>query len=254
LTISAAILADSAATLPLPAPIQPFFAADGPCIAAVLGWQVATPQLALSISATCRSIPVWLTPSGAGRARSCPGRVRPAPGRPRPCLIRIQIHRNRTRSRRFRQRDGHVDPNRSMPDPEWAASDANDTHSGADLVMNAADQASYAAEEVFNSLRDPASGALAIAVSVVLTRFEQTPRVGREARRGFQRNGRDRSQLPCGSGRRALRQCKARRGPDPSNTTRTQPRRASHDSVRIGTPARKRIQQFRGKCSRWPLK
>jgi hypothetical protein len=89
-------------------------------------------------------------------------------------------------------------PNRSRSAAKWVASDANQPRSGADLARNAADQASYAAEEVLISLRDPAPRALAIAVSVVLTRFQHRPPAGCEARRGSGEIDRDPSQLPCG--------------------------------------------------------
>jgi hypothetical protein len=95
-------------------------------------------------------------------------------------------------------------------------SDAECTCTGADQGTNAADQPWDAAEEVLNSLRDPGPRAVATAKRVVVTRFQQSPCAGSEARRGFPENDHDRSQLPRGLARGTLRRSKAWRGPDAS--------------------------------------
>jgi len=112
---------------------------------------------------------------------------------------RSRLHHNRLRSRQFRPRNCQVDPELPKPGAKLATSDAKCTCSGAGLVTNAAVQPSDAAEQVYDSLRDPAPRAVATAVGVVVSRFQQTPRAGCEAQRGSQENDYARSQFPRGS-------------------------------------------------------
>jgi hypothetical protein len=70
------------------------------------------------------------------------------------------LHHNRARTRRFRPGNCHTEAKLPVPGSKLAASAAECTCSGAGLVTDAAEQARNAAEQVFDSLRDPARRAM----------------------------------------------------------------------------------------------
>lgn len=121
-----------------------------------------------------------------------------------------------------------------------------DTCFGADLVRNAADQASHGAEQVCNSLRAPGPRAVTTAAGVVVTRFRQTPRAGSEARRGSQQNDHDQSKLPCGFARTAASAVQISRSRQSPGRIRQQRIDSGRRTSNFGIPRCARMTKRRG--------